>query len=684
MPASKKKKLPILKNKIPRYCILSIFAARFFGMKLSVIIVNYNVRFFLEQCLLSVRNACKGTDAEVFVVDNNSVDGSVKMLKEKFPEVKLIDNKDNPGFSKANNQAIRISCGEYILLLNPDTVVEDDTFTKALQFMDSHHDAGGLGVKMIDGKGKFLPESKRGLPTPAVAFCKIFGLSRLFPKSKIFGKYHLGFLDKNKIHEVDILAGAFMLLRRETLDITGLLDETFFMYGEDIDLSYRILKAGYKNYYFPETRIIHYKGESTKKSSINYVVVFYKAMIIFARKHFSQKNARLFSFLVNLAVYLRAFFAIATRIFNKFILPLVDTAVIYTGVYLIKNYWEQNILFPRGGHYPVEFVLVVIPAYIFTWLLSVYLSGGYDKPIKSLKIFQGLFIGTMIILVIYALLDEEYRFSRALIALGAMWSLISMFFIRILLSIFNLKNFRFETGKNRNFVIVGDKEEAERVTSVLKQTSINPGFIGLVNAGDTEGKGNGFVGHISQVREIIEIYKIDEVIFCARNLSPQFIIDKMSELKNLQVDFKIAPPESLYIIGSNSIDTTSDLYVVNINSISKFSNKRNKRFFDTLSSVIILILSPALLFFVKNVPGLFANIFLTLIARRSWVGYYRNEESLKLPEIHRGVLNPTDAFKKRTLDNEMITRLNMLYARDYKIMNDLNILIKGIKELGRK
>lgn len=279
-------------------------------MKLSIIIVNYNVKYFLEQCLLSVENAIDGIDTEVFVVDNNSVDDSVQMLSERFPWVKLICNKDNVGFAKANNQAIREATGEYVLLLNPDTVVENDTFNKIIDFMDAHPEAGGLGVKMVDGKGNFLPESKRSLPTPAVSFYKIFGLSKLFPKSKKFGKYHLTYLDNDTIHEVEILAGAFMFMRKSALDKVGLLDETFFMYGEDIDLSYRLILGGYKNYYFPETRIIHYKGESTKKASFNYVYMFYNAMIIFAKKHFSDKNLKLFSFLINCAVYMRAFLAI--------------------------------------------------------------------------------------------------------------------------------------------------------------------------------------------------------------------------------------------------------------------------------------------------------------------------------------------------------------------------------------
>ena len=214
---------------------------------LAVIIVNYNVQYFLEQCLLSVRKAATGINVDVFVVDNNSVDGSVALVRNKFPEVILIANKQNMGFSKANNQAILAADARYILLLNPDTLVEEDTFEKILKYMDAHPEAGALGVKMIDGKGNFLPESKRGLPTPKVAFFKIFGLSALFPNSRTFGGYHLGFLDKDKIHGVDVLSGAFMFIRKAALDKAGLLDETFFMYGEDIDLSYRIKQAGYRN-----------------------------------------------------------------------------------------------------------------------------------------------------------------------------------------------------------------------------------------------------------------------------------------------------------------------------------------------------------------------------------------------------------------------------------------------------
>lgn len=654
-------------------------------MNLSIIIVNYNVKYFVEQCIHSIQKAVNGLKAEVFVVDNNSVDGSVRMIREKFPEVHLIENKDNKGFSKANNQAIRKAKGEYILILNPDTILEDDTLLKCVTFMDEHPDAGGLGVKMIDGKGKFLPESKRGLPSPSVAFFKMFGFSSLFPKSKLFNKYHLGYLDKNKTHEVDVLAGAFMMVRKSVLDKIGLLDEAFFMYGEDIDLSYRITQAGYKNYYFPGTRIIHYKGESTKKSSVNYVFFFYNAMIVFARKHFSKKNARMYSTLIKFAIYLRATISIITRFLTRIALPFTDSVLIFGGIWFIKEYWEKHFIFQSGGHYPLLFTFVAVPAYIVIWLLSVYLSGGYDRPIRLRKVTQGMVVGTVIILVLYSLLSESYRFSRALIILGAAWGVISMLTTRFILHILNLKEFQINEDKNKRFIIIGEKEEAERVSELLQKTIINPGFIGLVSFQLHRNNTNGFIGHLGQIREIIWIHNIDEVIFCAKDVPSQVIMDQMSELKDQQVDYKIAPPESLSIIGSNSINTSGDLYVIDINSITKMDNRRNKRLLDVVTSFALLSLYPFVFFIVKNPIGLLRNIFLVLLNLRSWVGYSElsETEAHRLPEIKKGILNPFDAFHDKPVPGEAIARLNLLYARDYKITNDVNIILKGFRDLGR-
>jgi GT2 family glycosyltransferase len=276
-------------------------------MKLSVIIVNYKVKHYLEQCLRSVAEASRGIAVEVIVVDNASGDGSVEYLRERFPDVTIIASEENLGFARANNLAIRNSHGQYVLLLNPDTIVAEETFSDFISFMDSTPDAGGCGAYMLHTDGSFAPESRRGLPTPFVAFCKMSGLASLFPKSRTLGRYYMRYLNENEVNRIEIMSGAFMFLRRDALDKAGLLDEDFFMYGEDIDLSYRILKAGYNNYFLP-SRILHYKGESTNKSSYRYVHTFYRAMQLFFKKHYSHYSL-LVSLPINIAIWTRALLA---------------------------------------------------------------------------------------------------------------------------------------------------------------------------------------------------------------------------------------------------------------------------------------------------------------------------------------------------------------------------------------
>ena len=276
--------------------------------KLTVVIVNYNVKHYVEQCLHSVEKAIEGIDAEVVVVDNHSHDDSVTYLQERFPWVNIIANNHNSGFSRANNMAIRQTQGEYVLLLNPDTIVGEKTIRECIQFMDQHPDAGALGVQMLKSNGEKARESRRGLPTPMTAFYKVGGFCYAFPKSKRFGKYYMGYLPWNEASEIEIISGAYCMVRRTALDQVGLLDEDFFMYGEDIDLSYRILKGGFHNWYLP-VRILHYKGESTQKSSFRYVHVFYDAMLIFFRKHFSQMTF-LLSIPIKAAIYFKALIAL--------------------------------------------------------------------------------------------------------------------------------------------------------------------------------------------------------------------------------------------------------------------------------------------------------------------------------------------------------------------------------------
>lgn len=652
-------------------------------MKLSVVIVNYNVKHFLEQALYSVRKAMHGIDGEVWVVDNNSADGSCDMVKRKFPEVKLIENKKNTGFSMANNQAIREAKGEYVLLLNPDTVVEEDCFKQCIAFMDQTPDAGATGVKMIDGKGQFLPESKRSLPTPKVAFYKMFGLSAIFPHSKKFGRYHLGFLSNDEVHKVEVLSGAFMFIRKSVLDTIGLLDEDYFMYGEDIDLSYRITKSGYHNYYFPHTTIIHYKGESTKKTSVNYVFVFYKAMIIFARKHYTQKHARLFSLLINFAIYIRAGISIGIRTAQSMLKPLIDFLVIYGGMFLLKTYWEQNIKYVSGGEYPLVYMTFNSLVYTLIWITSLYFAGAYEKPRSVPAIFKGILFGSLGIAVFYAFIPETYRFSRALIVLSALWAFMGTYLVRLLFYIAKFKRLNLGMFVDTKTIIVGNHAEVNRVYNLLVHSNAATEYAGYVNIDASEKTDDFYLGHVSQLPEIVPLFHAEEIIFCSKDISASQIIQWMGTIRSPEVQFKIVPEESVFIIGSNSKNAQGDFYSLELNlKLSTPLQLRKKRVFDVLMALLLLVLSPLLLLIVNRRLNYISNIVKVFFGERTWVGYAEAENSKILPVIKRGVLSPLNAVKHQTVNSFTTQKLNFLYAKDYSIEKDLYILMNGVRQLG--
>lgn len=292
------------------------------ALKLSVIIVNYNVKYYLDQCIRSVLRAFEemNTPAEIIVVDNHSADGSVDYLEQRYPQklfpmVRFVRSAHNLGFARANNIAIRQSRGEYVLLLNPDTIVGEDALKASVDFMDVHEDAGAVGVRMLGAQGRRAMESRRGLPTPMVSFFKMLGFCNRWPHHRLFGKYYMGYLPWDEPSQIEVVSGAYCMLRRKALDEVGLLDEDFFMYGEDIDLSYRVLKGGYHNYYLP-VDILHYKGESTQKSSFRYVHVFYEAMLIFFRKHYSGMTF-LLSLPIKTAIYAKALMALVGMLSDR-------------------------------------------------------------------------------------------------------------------------------------------------------------------------------------------------------------------------------------------------------------------------------------------------------------------------------------------------------------------------------
>ncbi len=667
--------------------------------RLSVIIVNYNVRHFLEQALAAVQRASERLTTEVIVVDNHSVDGSCEMVARRFPEVILVRNTENVGFSAANNQGMALAGGDYYLLLNPDTVVAEDTLEKTVAFMDAHPQAGGLGVKMLDGRGNFLPESKRAFPSPGVAFWKAFGFSALFPRSRIFGRYHLGFLNPDQTHEVEVLAGAFMLLRRSVIEKIGGLDEAFFMYGEDIDLSYRIVQAGYKNYYFPHSPIIHYKGESTKKGSLNYVRMFYSAMKIFARKHFSGSSALLYIALIDFAISLRALFALIRRFLGRVAAPLLDAALIFGGMVVLKNFWEQNIKWLDGVQYPQEYLVINVPLYIAIWLVAIWLSGGYDRSARTSSIVRGLFLGTLVIAAIYGFLEEGLRFSRGMIISGAAWAITASVGWRLLLHLVVHGNFRVGESGVKRIVIVGREAESLRVLSLLERFEVHVDLAGFVRPDDEPYQDDRLLGGLPELPDIAKVFSIEEVIFCGRDLHSAAIIGWMTRL-GPDLDYKIVPRGAVSIIGSNSKNTAGDLYSIDIQlAIDEPRQRRSKRLFDLALSLGLLLTLPVQALVVRRLPGLLNNIFQVISGAKSWVGYYRTlpvptepdtnagepaSALSRLPALRPGVLSPADALPRNSLAAKTVNRLNLLYARDYSAEKDWSIIWQSWRELGRQ
>jgi len=645
---------------------------------ISIIIVNYNVKYFLEQCLGSVFAEKTDLNLEVIVVDNNSVDGSVQLVRSKFPQVNCIANTENVGFSKANNQAMKLAKGKYQLILNPDTVLEQNTLPSCFQYMEEHTEVGALGVRMIDGKGSFLPESKRGLPTPAVAFYKMALLNKIFPKSKTFGRYHAGYLPENETNEVDVLSGAFMFMRAEVLHKIGYFDEKYFMYGEDIDLSYRVTKAGYKNIYFPKSTIIHYKGESTKRKTVNYVRTFYNAMIIFAQTHYTGSNQKWMVNVLKLAIWARAGIALIQRFFEKIWTPLFDFVVLYSGFYFLAKYWEVYNRFVQQ-YYSSEYYFGHLPIYVVLLLVIVKLSGGYSFPYKLYRSQRGIILGALILIAIYGLLPKNMQFSRAIVLLGSLWSLIGISISRYLINYFKTGSWEFNPEKNQRIAIMAEEDEYQRVIQLFEKVGKEGKVIG--NISPNSNKDGERLGSSDQLNDIIDIYRINELIFCAKDLPSQKIIKWMSELSNTDIKYKIVPAESEFIVGSHSKNAQGELFSIDIQmQISKEENRLKKRLLDFLSGVILLLLLPLGIVNPSKWGQKLANASLLIIGKRTLVSYVPQSDTKKLPQLKNGILGPAEKVSAQS-DKATVNRVNFLYAKDYTPGIDLELFAKNFRKL---
>jgi O-antigen biosynthesis protein len=646
-------------------------------MLLSVIIVNYNVKHFLEQCLYSVYKAIGGIEAEVIIIDNASTDSSIGFLKPRFPSFKFIANTSNTGFSKACNQGYAISQGKYVLFLNPDTIVPEDCFIQCISFLEKQADAGAAGIRMIDGSGKFLKESKRAFPSPLTALYKLSGLSAMFPKSKIFGKYHLEYLPENENKPVDVLAGAFMMIKREVLEKTGAFDETFFMYAEDIDLSYRIQAAGYKNYYFAESSIIHFKGESTRKLSLNYVRMFYSAMNVFVKKHYGSSKAGLFNFIIHVAIWFRGILSALGKFIEKIGLPLLDAGLILLSFNIARIFWSTYVR--SDLDYNIPLFWTAVPFFTLVYLLVAYYTGLYDRRYKQSRLIPSSVITTITLLAVYSLLPEKFRFSRAIVLLSGIFSFALISALRLLLVRWKVLNDSKHAELHPKTLIVGTEAEYEKTLQLMREAGLQERVIGRISVEEDDPAA---IGNWKRIRQLSEVFSFSEVIFCEGTLTFKSIIESVQQLPR-SITAKFHSADSLSVVGSDSKDMSGEaLTKENGYKLSDPNNIRLKRLMDVFSALFFIITFPIHFIFVKKPFLFFKNCLSVLFGNKTWIGYTVYEKIL--PPIRKGVMtcNGTSFSQQQQFPKDSLKMMDQWYARDYDPLNDLRLIFKLYSKLG--
>jgi len=648
-------------------------------VKLSVIIVSYNVYPFLDNCLRSVRQALRGIEGEIIVVDNASVDRTPQQLQAHFPDVRLIANADNPGFAKANNQGIAVSRGEYVLLLNPDTIVSENTFSECIAFMDGHLDAGAVGVKMIDGSGRFLPESKRGLPTWQASFLKMTGLYRLAPRSRRWNAYYQGHIGEDETAPVEVLCGAFMFMRRNVLDLAGWLDEDFFMYGEDIDLSYRITRSGHAIYYLPTTRIIHYKGESTRKASLNYLLTFYEAMLIFTRKHPEFSGQR---HLIRMAIYLHGTLRMIRQRLTRSAGLILDTVAIAGAFFLASQFWARYH-FQDPAYFKTGFYRINLPLYTALMAVALFFNGAYDRPSRAGSAGRGFVTGVLLILSVYALLPADSRTSRMVILLGsglvALWLIGSAWMTRK-----RSADSRGQTAGLRPTIIVAGEQEANRIKELINRSRDQIEVRGTVSIDPlTTGMGRDQLGHLDQLADIVRVHQVREIIFSAQDVPFAAFTRIMTEL-GPDLRYMLAASTTLNIVGSMSKDTEGESYALRVHfNLSHPQARRTKRLFDGLAACVLLILSPAWLALTGFHWRALTHLLGVLTGGKTMVSYHQSDPLRhSLPALPPGLLHPGGQVQQDP-DGRRAEQIDYVYARDYHWTTDLSILVSQFRTLAK-
>lgn len=629
-------------------------------MDISVIFVSYNTKYFLEQAIQSVIAARADFDIEIIIVDNDSSDGTAEYIKKviDYPLI-IIQNESNVGFAAANNIGIRKANGKYILLLNPDTIIQDDTLEVCYAFAEGKESIGAIGVKMVDGNGNFLPESKRSLPTPSNALWKLSGMAKLFPTSKIFSAYNLGNVDKDSTSEVEVLCGAFMFIPNSVLKSVGGLDEDYFMYGEDIDLSFSITKIGYNIWYLGDHSIIHYKGQSTKKSSVDYVNTFYNAMSIFAKKHYSGSSALLI--FLSIGIWFRKIGSLIRRYVGQLTYVILDAIIFSTGLFWIKDLWAKY-QFDNIDYYNNSQITLNIFIYVIIWISLLYVLRSYKRYGNRGILILGALLGLLIILVTYSLLPNDYRTSRAIILLGALWVLVSGSVIRSIVKLFKQEN----VISKKRIGIVGSESSYRSANEIIQRSLGSSAIISLIEAKDMSP---------DKIKAEQSFNQLNEIVFCLKDVS----LDKVLQIMTAQIDglgYKIFGDKSLNIIGSSGSNQEGEIYGLDFQyRIRNEHSRYYKRLVDIFCGIMLLITSPLLYFkkgFRKNVN--LKDLVSVSFGKKTLIGFNEKDPKLHLlPRLKTGLI-PNNIAK----DSEIIHQLNVAYALHYSPWRDVVLLLKAI------
>jgi len=664
-------------------------------MKLSIVIVNYNVKAFLQQALESIQKSTKSIETEIYVVDNHSVDGSLEMLRHQFPSVIVIANSENLGFSKANNQAIKETSGEYIWLLNPDTLVQEDTPSKLIQVMETDVNIGLLGCKILNDDGSLQLACRRSFPTPWVAFTKLLGLANLFPKSKWFGRYNLTHLDPDLAYEVEAISGSCMFIRRTALEQVGLLDEAFFMYGEDLDWCYRFGKSSWKVYYTPATSIVHYKGESSKVAAWDTMTHFYKAMDIFARKHFRGSRRFPLHWILRGGIVLRYILSILTKLGKNsaaYILDLVGLLILT----LMAIYFKFRTLDVLDQY------VVVLPVYLASWLAVISSLGLYRTYKYSVS--RSIIAATLgfLINVTLTYFFKDYAFSRIVMLISYVGALFWISGWRIIASSRRTENF--ELGTQRTLVI-GDFDRANDIFSKL-MTNLGLGYtpVGIV-ATDTEARTDDrIVGRVDDLLALVDFHKIDDVIFTSDNIELKQLFNYLPVLSQKGVKIKLVPGNLSFIVGKSAVENLQSVQFVDMDFKYYHTGSRLvKRLEDLLiAPFLILFVRPFQKIIVRSQSmqaqqtNLLGRGYTTYRSRSGRENFWSNLSLL--PQVIRGKLSlvgsPLDLIDKgwdikrgifslesvrggsQLSEEERYALLNY-YLHNHSALLDLEIIIKA-------